>query len=203
MLMGKDGIEVVEIDLFKCLRISEKRVPQFALRPIRQMPGRQRALYGLPEGMGNEVPVCRSNAEIPERHSILEIPGQDFVCSFAGKDHFHLLPGKTSNMSKSHAGWPDDRFVFMPDHLRQSLEEHFGSENNLVVLSTHVPGDLASVLKLAVLVFAISYGERLNRLVAKAGHNCRDGTRVKATAQKHSQGNVAPEVGPHRLCEEL
>src|SRR5260370_18386807 len=118
LLVWKNRIELVEIDLLKSFRIIKKGVAQFALRPIRQEPRRQGAPHDLLERRRNELTVSRAKTQVPERSSIFKISGQDFFCTFAGAHHLYFFSGKASHLPKGNAGRPHKWFAFLPNHLR-------------------------------------------------------------------------------------
>src|ERR1700756_5725706 len=79
------------------------------------------------------VPINAVPCHILESEGISAVTRQSFVGSFARQDDLHSLMCQLRHEIERNARGPDDRLVFVPDKMRQAIEEILLADENFVV----------------------------------------------------------------------
>src|ERR1035438_2326000 len=156
-----------------------------------------------PNTARDEATVDTVESKILEDERITGVSGQCFIAAFPGKNYFDAFASQLSDEEKRNAGRPDDWLVFMPNKVGESAKKIFAADEHLVVYRIEMLGHSPGVGQLAVGLFGIPDRKCLDGPAPDFRHQCGDGARVEAAAEKYAERHIAHEVALHRSFEQV
>src|SRR5436309_364353 len=110
---GEGGERIVHIERFEFRRSAQKGMLQLAPLRAREQPRTRNPRPDPVAGGMRQHVVVSAESLIEQVEPISAVAGEQLVASLPCQDHFDFLRREAGDKIERHAGWPDDRLIFM------------------------------------------------------------------------------------------
>ena len=162
-----------------------------------------RPAHGAPDAGRHHAVVVVTQVDVVQRLGIALVAGEQLVASFSRQHHLHVVGRQARDEIQRHAPRVTQGPVLVPYQRGERITELVGAHYHFVMVGAIGSGDGSGMLELIRLLLREPNGEGLDRLIDEPAHDRRNGRRVDATREEHSQWHVRHQAHAYRFGKAL